>query len=127
MLHHLFRGTGLAGLQGMPATRPLARGIMLARPLIGFYRSQLLAFLESIGADFAPTRATSTKLARGAAFATKHCPSWSAFSGRKSSRRSGKRPSGSGMSRRPSRSSAELLEKSLEDQSPDSGAIERGS
>ncbi len=52
VLHHLFRGTGLAGLQGMPATRPLARGIMLARPLIGFYRSQLLAFLESIGAEF---------------------------------------------------------------------------
>ncbi len=36
----------------MPATRPLARGIMVVRPLIGFYRSQLLAFLESIGAEF---------------------------------------------------------------------------
>jgi len=52
VLHHLFRGTGLAGLHGMPATRPLAGGVMLARPLTSFYRSQLLAFLESIGAEF---------------------------------------------------------------------------
>jgi tRNA(Ile)-lysidine synthase len=52
VLHHLFRGTGLAGLQGMPATRPLAKGVILSRPLSSFYRSQLLAFLESIGAEF---------------------------------------------------------------------------
>src|SRR5580693_731059 len=52
VLHHLFRGTGLAGLQGMPATRPLGRALTIVRPLTPFYRLQMLAFLESIGAQF---------------------------------------------------------------------------
>jgi tRNA(Ile)-lysidine synthase len=52
VLHHLFRGTGLAGLQGMPATRLLGTALTIVRPMTPFYRSQLLAFLESIGAEF---------------------------------------------------------------------------
>ncbi len=52
VLHHLFRGTGLAGLQGMPATRPLGTALTIVRPMTSFYRSQWLAFLESIGVEF---------------------------------------------------------------------------
>ncbi len=52
VLHHLFRGTGLAGLQGMPASRPLECELTLVRPLLRLGRDRLRAFLSAIGQDF---------------------------------------------------------------------------
>ena len=49
VLHHLFRGTGLRGLRGIAARRPLANGVELIRPLLGVTRAQVLAFLADQG------------------------------------------------------------------------------
>ena len=48
----LFRGTGLEGLAGMPARRPLAGDVDLARPLIRFERSDLRAYAHSLGLPY---------------------------------------------------------------------------
>ncbi len=55
----LFRGTGLAGLAGMPARRPLAEGIELVRPLLRVSRRELATELRSGGLPYAldPTNA----------------------------------------------------------------------
>jgi tRNA(Ile)-lysidine synthase len=52
VLHHLLRGTGLAGLRGMKASRPLAEGITLVRPLLGVHRQEIESWLAEIGQDF---------------------------------------------------------------------------
>jgi tRNA(Ile)-lysidine synthase len=52
ILHHILRGTGLAGLGGIPRTRELAPGIRLVRPLLDMERSVLLDYLQEIGQDF---------------------------------------------------------------------------
>jgi tRNA(Ile)-lysidine synthase len=52
ILHHLIRGTGLAGLSGMPTSRLLRDGVRLFRPLLGFRRSQIEAWLTELGQDF---------------------------------------------------------------------------
>jgi len=49
VLHHLFRGTGPAGLCGIPETRPLGHDFVLRRPLLGLGRLQLRAGLKEIG------------------------------------------------------------------------------
>ncbi|MBN2563966.1 MAG: tRNA lysidine(34) synthetase TilS [Phycisphaerae bacterium] len=51
VLHHIARGTGLRGLAGMPRRRPIREGsdIELVRPLLGFRRAELLAYLEGHG------------------------------------------------------------------------------
>lgn len=41
LVHHLSRGTGLRGLQGMRVVRSLGKGVDLARPLLGHSRSEL--------------------------------------------------------------------------------------
>lgn len=46
VLFRLLRGTGLHGLTGIPATRELAPGITLLRPLLSVRRAELLAFLH---------------------------------------------------------------------------------
>lgn len=43
VLHNLLRGTGLSGLQGMQAVRPLSDSVMLARPLLQVTRAELTA------------------------------------------------------------------------------------
>jgi tRNA(Ile)-lysidine synthase len=48
VLFRLFRGTGVAGLAGMPSTRALGAGA-LARPLLEFPRAQLEAWAERAG------------------------------------------------------------------------------
>lgn len=48
VLHHLMRGTGMAGLRGMPTTRPLAEGIALVRPLLEFTRAEIEQWLVSL-------------------------------------------------------------------------------
>lgn len=49
VLHRIARGTGLRGLAGMPASRPLSHGsaIRLIRPLLGFTRADLREYLAS--------------------------------------------------------------------------------
>jgi len=49
ILHRLFRGTHLRGLAGMPASRPLANGLTLIRPLLSCRREQILDFLRAQG------------------------------------------------------------------------------
>jgi tRNA(Ile)-lysidine synthase len=45
VLHHIVRGTGLAGLGGMPAERQLTDAVKLVRPLLNIARTDVLAFL----------------------------------------------------------------------------------
>jgi tRNA(Ile)-lysidine synthase len=52
MLHHLLRGTGLAGLRGMKTSRPLAEGIALVRPLLRVHRAAIESWLAEIGQDY---------------------------------------------------------------------------
>jgi tRNA(Ile)-lysidine synthase len=52
VLHHLFRGTGLAGLRGMQSVRPLAEGLTLVRPLLRIRRTQIEDWLGSLGQDY---------------------------------------------------------------------------
>lgn len=52
ILHHILRGTGLAGLGGMAAARPLDGGLTLVRPLLGLRRSDILGYLAQLGQAF---------------------------------------------------------------------------
>lgn len=52
VLHHLFRGTGLAGLRGMKRSRSLAAGITLVRPLLSVHRAEIENWLAEIGQDY---------------------------------------------------------------------------
>jgi tRNA(Ile)-lysidine synthase len=58
----LFRGTGSAGLAGMPARRELTPGIDLVRPLLGRSAEELLRFCYESAAPYAvdPTNADSS-------------------------------------------------------------------
>lgn len=48
VLHHIARGTGLKGLQGIPETRVLSPKVSLLRPLLKVRREQLLEVLRSL-------------------------------------------------------------------------------
>ncbi|MBQ9097882.1 MAG: tRNA lysidine(34) synthetase TilS [Clostridia bacterium] len=52
MLQHLLRGSGLAGLCGIPACRPLGGGLLVARPLLQLTRQELRDYLQQVGLDF---------------------------------------------------------------------------
>ena len=52
VLHRIVRGTGLAGLAGIPRTRILCPAVALIRPLLVFRRAELIAYLESLGQSF---------------------------------------------------------------------------
>jgi tRNA(Ile)-lysidine synthase len=52
VLHHLLRGSGLAGLRGMRPTRSLAFGVTLIRPLLRVRRMAIEDWLAEIGQDF---------------------------------------------------------------------------
>lgn len=51
VLHHVFRGTGINGLQGIPRERTTRRGRII-RPLLEVSRTQVLDFLAEIGQDY---------------------------------------------------------------------------
>ena len=52
VLFRLLRGSGLQGLAGMPALRPLAPGIQLLRPLLDIRRADLLGYLQEQGQPY---------------------------------------------------------------------------
>ncbi|MBI3838881.1 MAG: tRNA lysidine(34) synthetase TilS [Planctomycetia bacterium] len=52
ILHHILRGTGLAGLAGMPRTRPLGPAVTLIRPMLNISRAEVLAYLVSLAQPY---------------------------------------------------------------------------
>src|SRR5262245_58498488 len=52
ILHHILRGTGLAGLAGIPRTRPLTTAATLIRPLLAVTRQEVLEYLRQVGATY---------------------------------------------------------------------------
>ena len=52
VLHHLLRGSGLAGIAGIPASRSLASGLQLIRPLSNIRRVELQEWLTAEGHAF---------------------------------------------------------------------------
>lgn len=52
ILHHVIRGTGLAGLRGMPVTRELEPNVTLVRPLLETSRESLRDYLRQQAQDF---------------------------------------------------------------------------
>lgn len=51
ILHRVARGTGLAGLRGMPRTRRLGHAALI-RPLLGMRRSELREYLAALGQPY---------------------------------------------------------------------------
>jgi tRNA(Ile)-lysidine synthase len=52
ILHNALRGTGLAGLRGMPKARVLTPAVTLIRPMLGVRRRLVRAYLKSLGQDW---------------------------------------------------------------------------
>lgn len=52
VLHRILRGTGIAGLSGIPTCRLLSPSVALIRPLLAVRRREVLDYLEAIGQDF---------------------------------------------------------------------------
>jgi tRNA(Ile)-lysidine synthase len=52
VLQRILRGTGLAGLAGMPAVRFLSPSVAIVRPLLGLRRQDVLDYLVDIQQDF---------------------------------------------------------------------------
>ena len=52
VLHRILRGTGLAGLAGIPFSRELTKGVEVVRPLLHLPRQRLLEYLDLLGQDF---------------------------------------------------------------------------
>lgn len=49
ILFRLLRGSGLRGLAGMPATRPLSPSVAVVRPLLNVSRGEIESYLQAIG------------------------------------------------------------------------------
>ena len=56
ILFRLLRGSGLRGLAGMPATRPLSPSVAAVRPLLNVSRREIESYLQAIGQEFAARR-----------------------------------------------------------------------
>ena len=52
ILHHLFRGTGLSGLRGIPAVRMTFLGLRLVRPLLAIRRELVEAYLAELSQSY---------------------------------------------------------------------------
>lgn len=52
ILHHILRGTGLAGLAGIPRVRRLTGAATLIRPLLEVTRREVLDYLRDLGQPF---------------------------------------------------------------------------
>ncbi len=56
VLHHLLRGTGIAGLAGISRARPLIPGVSLIRPMLGLRKHQIHAYLRRLGQSWREDR-----------------------------------------------------------------------
>jgi len=52
ILHRIVRGTGMAGLAGIPRTRALGPAVSLLRPMLNTRRADVIAYLESLRQPF---------------------------------------------------------------------------
>ena len=52
ILHRIVRGTGIAGLTGMPRVRPLGPAVTVIRPLLSFMRAEVEEYLQQLGQPF---------------------------------------------------------------------------
>ncbi len=52
VLYRIIRGTGLAGLAGIPAVRPFDPGVWLVRPLLQLQRADVVAYLQACGQPY---------------------------------------------------------------------------
>jgi tRNA(Ile)-lysidine synthase len=52
VLQRILRGTGLAGLMGMPATRNLSKSVSLVRPMLELPRAEIIEYLKALGQDY---------------------------------------------------------------------------
>jgi len=52
VLHHIVRGTGIAGLRGIPRIRALQEGIFLIRPMLEVSREDVIHYLQACSQDF---------------------------------------------------------------------------
>jgi tRNA(Ile)-lysidine synthase len=52
ILHHILRGSGLAGLAGIPKQRLLSPSVSLVRPLLGISRAVVLTYLSDLRQDY---------------------------------------------------------------------------
>ncbi|MCC7083595.1 MAG: tRNA lysidine(34) synthetase TilS [Pirellulales bacterium] len=52
ILFNILRGTGLAGLDGIPRARPLSAAVTVIRPLLEVRRSELLSYLDARGQGY---------------------------------------------------------------------------
>jgi tRNA(Ile)-lysidine synthase len=52
ILHRILRGTGVAGLRGIPRVRVLSQAVTLIRPLLEFRRAEIQTYLESLGQEY---------------------------------------------------------------------------
>ncbi len=52
ILFRMLRGTGLAGLTGIPFVRPLSGAVTLIRPLLAVRRHEVLAYLTALNQPF---------------------------------------------------------------------------
>ena len=52
LLLNLMRGSGVSGLAAIPPVRPLAEGVIVARPLLGTERSQIEAYAGEVGLEW---------------------------------------------------------------------------
>jgi len=64
MLHHLFRGTGLAGVTKPALLRPLDDELVLVRPLIACFRQDVEEYLTEIGQSFCQDSSNSDEAYR---------------------------------------------------------------
>jgi tRNA(Ile)-lysidine synthase len=59
ILHRILRGTGLAGLGGIPRVRQLSAAATLLRPLLSVTRTDVIAFLSSLNQPFREDQSNS--------------------------------------------------------------------
>jgi tRNA(Ile)-lysidine synthase len=52
VLHNIIRGTGLAGLGGIPSQRPLNEAATVVRPLLEVSRQDVLTYLTDLGQEY---------------------------------------------------------------------------
>lgn len=52
VLHHIVRGTGIAGLRGIPHIRAMEKGLFLIRPMLEISRNSVIHYLKDHAQDY---------------------------------------------------------------------------